>query len=340
MSGMGKYMYGVINSDCRGESSKVPASHGMVYTIPYKGVSAVVSDAEMVEYAKMPGDTAARHLVNHQLVLERMMKDHNTIPIKLGTYLLNEGEVTQALARGHGVFQKVFKEIEGRVEFNVVATWTDLNTIIREVSRDKEITALKEALLTNAQGITVDAQIKIGILIRNHLNTMKAGYSGAILDALEGLAERAKDYTTPDDATIMNAALLLARDAEPQFDEKLEELSVRFEGKVHFKVIGPLPPYNFYTLEIKKFQFDEIDCARRKLGLPDFAVRDDIKKAYRKYAFDCHPDRQSEKWKAEMEYDEAAKAYKLLTEYCQDDACSFRADDFFNNSIAIKLKGQ
>ena len=68
------------------------------------------------------------------------------------------------------------------------------------------------------------------------------------------------------------------------FEERLDELNGSFGGKVRFKCVGPLPPYNFYVLEIEKLQYDEIERAKEKLALSAFATKDEIKKAYRKCA--------------------------------------------------------
>ncbi len=93
----------------------------------------------------------------------------------------------------------------------------------------------------------------------------------------------------------MNAAFFIDKHAQVHFEERLDELNDSFGGKVHFKCIGPLPPYNFYVLEIEKLQYDEIERAKEKLALSAFATKDDIKKAYKKCASMYHPDKQPDK---------------------------------------------
>lgn len=75
--------------------------------------------------------------------------------------------------------------------------------------------------------------------------------------------------------------------------------------------------------------YDEIDEARRLLGLGEDATVKEIKSAYRETAFHHHPDKHIAADLAEHE--EIMKrlnwAYKLLLQYCQDYKYTFREED-------------
>jgi DnaJ-domain-containing protein 1 len=205
---------------------------------------------------------------------------------------------------------------------------------------------LKQSLLSTEKGITVDDQIKMGELIKSLLDKKKNEYVHIIKDSLKNLCRSMKEYTMTDDMTIFNAAFFIDNGMLIPFDERLDELNNSFSGKIHFKCIGPLPPYNFYVLEIKKLQYREIDQARGKLGLNTFASKDDIKRAYRRCASVYHPDKQfntqsdTQKAEAEMKYDEITKAYRLLSVYCQHESCSMKEEDYEGNSIIVRIKEQ
>ncbi|HWC77535.1 MAG TPA: GvpL/GvpF family gas vesicle protein, partial [Blastocatellia bacterium] len=53
------------------------------------------------------------------------------------------------------------------------------------------------------------------------------------------------------DKMIMNAAFLVERDREAEFDQKVKEIAARYEGKLSFKYSGPWPPYNFVHIRLK-----------------------------------------------------------------------------------------
>jgi hypothetical protein len=52
------------------------------------------------------------------------------------------------------------------------------------------------------------------------------------------------------DRMIMNAAFLVARDAEEAFDARVKAIGSRYE-KLTFKYTGPWPPYNFVNIRLK-----------------------------------------------------------------------------------------
>jgi hypothetical protein len=49
----------------------------------------------------------------------------------------------------------------------------------------------------------------------------------------------------------MNAAFLVGREKQDQFDQKVHEIGKRYEGKLSFKYTGPWPPYNFVTIRLQ-----------------------------------------------------------------------------------------
>ena len=98
------------------------------------------------------------------------------------------------------------------------------------------------------------------------------------------------------------------------------------------------PPYSFYTLEIKKWQFEEIEWARKKLGLlNDFITKDEIKRLITHW-LSAIPTKNPNTPGIEKEFDETAKAYKILWEYCQGDSCHFDEEAFKKNAILVKVR--
>ena len=73
--------------------------------------------------------------------------------------------------------------------------------------------------------------------------------------------------------------------------------------------------------------FQEIDEARRTLGLPEAATLKEIKQAYRNMAFRCHPDRAgtgAESWEGMKKLN---RAYRILIDYCARFHYTFREED-------------
>jgi hypothetical protein len=317
-----------------------------VYTIPYQDISAVVSDSEIVDYTRMLKDAVGRQLVTHQKVIEGIMPEYTIIPMRLGTFASDENEVRDILNKGYRVIKEVFGKIKDKIEIDVVATWSDFNSVLKEVGEEKEIKEFKERLLTNPEGITVDDQMKVGVMVKKALDKKREKCALEIQTYLRDCWEVFRIHALMDDKMVINAAFLINNARQKNFDRKVEELNTKFAEKLNFRCVGPLPPYSFYTLEIKKMQFKDLDWARKKLKLLNgFATKNEIKKAHQTLAFSSHPDKNPDTPGIEKEFDEITKAYRLLLEYClsaeqggKRAPYSLREEEFDENAIIVKVR--
>ena len=74
--------------------------------------------------------------------------------------------------------------------------------------------------------------------------------------------------------------------------------------------------------------FNEIDAARRLLGLGEAVTLTEIKTAYRKLAHHHHPDKNdSTNEKSNEMMKKLNRAYKVLMDYCNEYRYSFRQED-------------
>ena len=73
--------------------------------------------------------------------------------------------------------------------------------------------------------------------------------------------------------------------------------------------------------------FEEIEEARKLLGLGEYATLKQIKQAYRRMAIQHHPDKAENGAQAEEMMKQLNAAYKLLTDYCASFSYSFRQED-------------
>ena len=317
-----------------------------VYFIPYQDIVAVVNDAEVVNYTHMFKEALARRLVEHQKVIERIMDiGYSIIPIRLGTFAMNEEEVKDILSKGYGLIKEIIPKISDKIEIDVVTTWSDLNATIKEVGKEKEIKEFKEELLSNPKGITVDDQLKVGSMLKQALGKLKELYASQIQLTLKTLSIDFRTHELMDDNMIMNCAFLIDKVKQNEFYSKIEDLNNGFAQELDFRCVGPLPAYSFYTLEIKKMQFNDVNWARKKLGILNDAVsKDEIKKVYQRQAFTFHPDKNPHSPGIEKEFDEIKKSYDLLLDYAQ--ACAqagevslvFNKDEFKKNAVLVKVK--
>ena len=349
MSKIGIYIYGIMNSN----SGRLFGTWGMiefenVYTISYKDISAVVSKSKIVaDYTHLLKDALALVLVKHQEIIERIMSmQYEVIPVRLGTFAVNRDEVLHILDNGYPIIRDIFNKIKDKIEVDVAVTWSDFNLILKEIGEEKEIKEFKEMLLTKPNRITVEDQMKVGTMVKKLLDEKREKFAFQIQDDLKSVSEGFKLHELMDDRMVFNSAFLIDRNKQEDFDKKVEELNTKFAEKLDFRCVGPLPSYSFYTLEIKKMKFEEIDWAKKKLRLSDdFATVKEIENMRRKLAFSFHPDRNPNTPGIEKEFDELTKAYKILVEYygaCKqagrEDGLSFNEEEFNKNTILVKVK--
>jgi hypothetical protein len=140
-----------------------------------------------------------------------------------------------------------------------------------------------------------------------------------------------------DDKMVLNTAFLLDQNRQEDFGRKVEELNGRFEERLNFRCVGPLPPYSFYTLEVRKMQFEEVDWARRKLELEDdFITANKIKKAHRRLALTCHPDKNPDTPDINRKFEDMTRAYKILLDYYRASSQAEESKGFYLNDQAFE----
>ncbi len=346
---IGKYIYGIVAS---GEpelpgAGAVPDLVG-IYTIPYRDTAAVVSDCEMIDYKNMRKDALALLLVRHQKVIENIMEPGNTIiPMRFGTFACSDVEVRDILVKGYRLIKEIIPKIRDKIEVDVAVTWKDLGSILKEIGQEKEITELKKAVLS-AKTVTVDDQMKVGLAVKKILDDKREHHSSLIQDALKSLSHDCRSHELMDDQMVMNSAFLISKAKQEEFYARIESLNSEFSGDLNFRCIGPLPTYSFYTIDIKKLDFKDLEWARNQLGVSTGATtKSEIKRHYHRAAHALHPDKNPDKPGMEKEFGNAARAYKILADYCrageqtgpegQEENISFSEEKFKESAILVKM---
>lgn len=263
-----RYIYGIIQANEKKSFGSIGLGDPKkeVYTVPYQDISAVISDSPIIAYDSMTKDRVVKDLFSHQWVIERIMKDHTIIPMKFGTFVEKEEEVFEILKKGIKQLKKTLGLISNKIELDLVALWNK-EIIFKEIAGEREIKVLKEKIASDPADPQLDDRIKLGRMVEKSLKKKNLECAEEILGALKENAFDFCSHDTLDNIMILNSSFLLDRNGEIDFDKKLNELDEKYEKKINFRCVGPLPPYSFCTIEVKKLQFEDVDKARRLLGL-------------------------------------------------------------------------
>jgi len=332
----GRYIYGIIKADKK-ESFNVSADE-KVYTIPYQGVSCVVSNSPIQDYSSMLKEDLGRLLVRHQTIVERVMKDHTTIPMKFGTSVSGDDEVMEVLKRGYPQLKELLINMDGKIELDVACTWGDLNSVIKEIGeQDKEIGEFKAEIAKRPPDEALQDRIKIGMMIKNALDKKREEKEKHIIDSLRDVTIDFQKHQVMDDKMILNCAFLLEKKKEPGFENTLKALDKEYRESLSFKCVGPLPPYSFATCRLKKVECGRIEEAGKLLGLGEKSVSlNEVKDSYRRLAQKNHPDKDLKNTRLGEEFEKITDAYKLLSSCCQSGEFAF-ANNKQNDFIMVEI---
>ena len=147
-----------------------------------------------------------------------------------------------------------------------------------------------------------------------------------------------------NDEMVANSAFLINRNKYKKFEQAIDQLDEEYKGLLNFKLVGPLPCYSFYTIEVKELNPEHVIKAKIELGLREETSESEIKKAYLKKAKLFHPDTNLEKVDEEN-FNKINKAYHTLLDYSavarqssKEDLISLAKEKVKENLILVKIK--
>jgi hypothetical protein len=244
----GKYVYCIIQS-------KEPRSFGPlgiggrgdeVYTVHYEGLAAVISNTPLVVY-----DPTRENVFTHEQINETVMGEFTVLPMAFGALFRTEQDIIELMRGTYDALRDVFAKMEGKVEFGLKVNW-DRDQVIAELEKEnEEIRQLKEQITSRTTGSTYFARMQLGRLVETALTDQADYYVREVYSVLRDTAVASRANKPIGDKMIMNAAFLLERDREAEFDLKVKEIAARYDGKLSFKYSGPWPPYNFVHIRLK-----------------------------------------------------------------------------------------
>ena len=244
----GKYVYCIIKSETDrdfgpigigGESSRV-------YTVQHRDLAAVVSDTPIKIY-----DPTRENVLAHELVNETVMREYTVIPMSFGTIFRTKDDIVELLKSTYRAFDDVLEKMRDKIEFGLKVLWDRDRVVSMLEEDDEEIHRLKQEITSNEQSSTYFARMQLGRLVESGLEEAANSYVMDIHQSLKPYAIASRSNKPIGDRMILNAAYLVDRSAEQEFDEAVKSLSRKYEEVLSFKYTGPWPPYNFVNIKLK-----------------------------------------------------------------------------------------
>src|SRR6185369_7916547 len=238
----GRYVYGIIEASESMTFGKtgIGGTGETVYTVHHGDIAAVVSRTAVFIF-----DPTRENALAHEHVIETVMKTHTIIPMSFGTVFRTDDDIREVLRSIYPSVKDVLKQMSGKVEFGLKVTW-DRDAIIEELQREhEEIHRFHQEITRKHLQSTYFARMQLGRMIDKALEERSAEYVREIYESLRTICVASRDNKPIGDKMIMNAAFLIHRDKESDFDEAVNKIAQRFGDRLNFKYTGPWPPYNF-----------------------------------------------------------------------------------------------
>lgn len=341
----GIYIYGIVPNFYSTDMFRSLENSG-VYAIAFQNIAAIVSDRESAHINYSDRETLAHLLVHHQKTIEAIQSREFAmlIPMRLGTIVSSKKEVIKILANGHDLMINTLKKIEYLTEIDLAVTWADFPGTLKEIANHPDIIGLKQQIQQSGIALTQADQVKVGMLLKEKLEEKNRSVELKIQESFSTISLDLIKHEVMDDQMLTNSAVLIKRNNIGQFEQVINQLDEEYKGLLNFKLVGPLPCYSFYTIEVNELNPEHVAQAKKELGLPEETSESEIKKAYLEKAKEFHPDAHLEN-ADEENFNRINKAYHTLLDYlasvrqsAKENVISLAKEKVIENLILVKMK--
>ena len=244
----GRYVYGIVEAKESTTFGKIGigGEADMVYTVNYQDIAAVVSKTSVYIF-----DPTRENALAHEHVIETVMKNYTIIPMSFGTVFRTDDDIREVLKSIYTSLKDVLHQMAGKLEFGLKVNW-DRDQIVEELTReDEEIRQFHQEITRKHLQSTYLARMQLGRMIDKALVERSSQYVREIYEALRGVCVASRDNQPIGDKMIMNAAFLVERHRETEFDHVVNKIARKYGKRLTFKYTGPWPPYNFVNIRLK-----------------------------------------------------------------------------------------
>lgn len=282
-----RYLYAILPN---AEGGRMPDRlDDEIYLVKGHRFAAVVRDAAAPPIVARDRQALARSLLAHQQVIERVMTWAPVLPVKFGTVAPDGKSVALCLASGAAAFAEALQRVKSKTQFEILVTWNP-EPVFAAIAVDDEVMRLKRELTADGGAPDPVASARLGALVKRMFDGRRRELGDAIAQVLRQMADDVIANALMDDRMVLNLALLVDDDRIAALDEGLETLDARYDGKLTFRCVGPLPAHSFAAVEVSFLDADKIARARKVLELDAVWNTKTVRAAYRRLAKSSHPD--------------------------------------------------
>lgn len=341
----GIYLYGIV-PNFYGTTQFQSIENSGVYAITFNNISAIVSERDSTHLDYYDRESLGYLLVHHQKTIEELQNKGFTmiIPMRLGTIVGSKEEVIKILANGYDLIIDILKKIEYLTEIDLVVTWANFTDVLQGIAELEDVKKLKNDIMKDNGLITKVDQVKMGLILKEKIDEKNKVTELKILDELSPFGLDITMHEVMNDEMVTNSAFLINRNKQEKFEQAIDHLNEEYNNTLNFKLVGPLPCYSFYTIEVQELNPEKVEQAKEELELGIETSESEIKKAYLEKAKLFHPDAHL-KNNDEENFNRINKAYHTLIDYSalvrqssKEGLISLAKEKVLDNLILVKIK--
>jgi len=196
--------------------------------------AAVVSELE-----EGPVEATRRNLLAHADVVEQLHEEAVVLPARFGYILESQEDALELLALPE--IEHLLELHAGTCELTLRGKYEE--SVLAEVGAAMQ--PLRDAYRATP---SVDAGIALGEAVGEALAVRRAYDQSLVLDGLRPLVLDVVESEPAGEFAAFDLALLVERGGVAAVEKQIEDLSSRLSPPLHFRLVGPLPPYSFVRL--------------------------------------------------------------------------------------------
>ena len=251
-----RYLYCIADGAEGVVFGKIGIEDNLVYTIPYRDLSAVVHNCPTEPYNSGDNELVKRWIMAHQRVVETAQERFGTVlPLSFDTIIKGdengspEDNMGGWLRDEYENFREKMDKVRGKDEYVVQIFW-DLKVIANHITRtSEEIRRLDEEMRYKPKGTAYMYKQKLESAIKNKVEMLADEYFKDFYHRIKQYADDVRvekvKKAEEDKQMLANLSCLVSKANYEGLGEELDKI-LQIEG-VSVRFTGPWPPYSFVS---------------------------------------------------------------------------------------------
>lgn len=242
-----KYLYCFIKNGTYKEYGKIGMGEegGLVYTVPYQDMAAVVSDCSEKYY-----DPIGKNAMCHQSVISTVMSTREVVPVRFGVICKDLQALKNLMKELYPSIITSLERVRNKMEVGLKVFWTR-ESFVREVGEaNSDVADLKKRIMELGTEKGYPLMIELGEKLQKIADEKRQYYIDDIYQGLSMEAGAARLNETVGERMVFNAAFLIDKAGEEKFDLAVNRYYEIYKQQLDFKYTGPWPPYNFVDVTV------------------------------------------------------------------------------------------